>query len=337
MNKDSATWEVLVTSREIIKRAVEFRSPPRVGLIFPEMSDVDYVFDFFQKDANGVDLWGSKWTVHPDYPSTGYVQEHPLSTVSAMEAWRPPDAGHFATMTEASLTARLPGLARADKYRIVALSSGLWERLQYLRGMEQVMLDFVEHPDAVHSLLRRLTDTWLAYIERLTPFAAEIDALFMFDDWGTQTAAMISPAMWREFFLPEYRRLTAACHVKGMHFWLHSCGKVTELLSGFVEAGIDVVNPYQSGTCGYEEVAERFCGKISFATTVDIQTTLKTGPVEAIRAECARLARWGSERGGLIIRSYGYDIAPAHEEAVLEYFLSHPLAENTGKDGGSRP
>ncbi len=319
-----------MTSREIIKRAVEFRSPPRVGLIFPEMTDVAYMFDFFQKDASGIDLWGSKWTVHPDYPSTGYVHEHPLTTISAMDAWRPPDISRFVDMTKASLDKRLPLLAQGDKYRIVALSSGIWERLQYLRGMEQVMVDFVERPEAVRGLLRRLTNAWLEYMERLAPFAAEIDALFMFDDWGTQTAAMISPTMWQEFFLPEYRRLTDACHAKGMHFWLHSCGMVTELLPGFIEAGVDTVNPFQSGTCGYESVAERFCGKIAFATTVDIQTTLKSGPVEKIIEECKRLAHWGSSRGGLIIRSYNYDITPAHEEAVLEYFLSHPLNSSKG-------
>jgi len=321
-----------MNSREIMRRAVEFRSPPRVGLIFPKMTDVDYVFDFFRKDADGVDLWGSRWTVHPDYPSTGYVHEHPLASVGAMAAWRPPDTGRFAAMTEASLAARLPALEQADKYRIVALSTGIWERLQYLRGMERVMVDFVERPEAIRGLLRRLTDAWLEYIGRLAPFAAEIDALFMFDDWGTQTAPMIGPAMWREFFLPEYRRLAAACHARGMHFWLHSCGRVTELLPGFIEAGIDTVNPFQSGTCGYEEVAERFCGKIAFATTVDIQTTLKTGPVEAIRAECERLARWGGARGGLVIRSYNYDIPDSHEEAVLAYFLSHPLSAETGKE-----
>jgi len=325
-----------MNAREIVKRAVEFRSPPRVGLIFPgRIMDVDYVFDFFQKDANGIDLWGSRWTVHPDHPSTGYVQEHPLDTIGAMNAWRPPDAVRFAAMTEASLAGRLPALEQDDKYRIVALSTGIWERLQYLRGMEQAMADFIERPEVVRGLLRRLADTWLEYIERLAPFSAEIDALFMFDDWGTQTAAMISPAMWREFFLPEYRRLAAACHAGGMHFWLHSCGKVTELLSGFIEAGVDAVNPFQSGTCGYEEVASRFSGKIAFATTVDIQTTLKTGSVEKILADCERLARWGRQEGGLVIRSYNYDIPAQHEEAVLEYFLSHPLESAQGKEGGA--
>lgn len=324
-----------MNSREIVKRVVEFRSPPRVGLIFPRMMDVDYVFDFFQKDANGIDLWGSKWMVHPDYPSTGYVHEHPLTTLNSMAAWRPPAVSRFAAMTKASLDKRLPSLEKADKYRIVAMSTGIWERLQYLRGMELAMMDFVEHPEAIRGLLRRLTDAWLEYIEGLAPFAREIDALFMFDDWGTQTAAMISPAMWREFFLPEYRRLSSAIHAKGMHFWLHSCGMVTELLPGFIEADIDTVNPFQSGTCGYETVAERFCGKIAFATTVDIQTTLKTGPVEKILAECERLARWGSEKGGLIVRSYNYDIPPAHEEAVLEYFLSHPIDPAQGKEAGA--
>ncbi len=321
-----------MNSREIVKRAVEFRSPPRVGLIFPSMTDVENVFDFFQKDANGVDLWGSQWTEHPDTPSTGYVDEHPLTTLSAMTDWRPPDVSRFVEMTKISLDKRLPGLGLSDKYRIVHLSSGIWERLQYLRGMEQAMMDFGEHPEAVAGLLHRLTDAWLEYIAGLAPFAREIDGLFMFDDWGTQTAAMISPAMWREFFLPEYRRLADACHAMGMHFWLHSCGVVTELLSGFIEAGIDAVNPFQTGTCGYEEVARRFSGKIAFATTVDIQTTLKTGPVEKILEECELLAKWGNEKGGLIIRSYGYDIPPEHEEAVLEYFLSHPLVSAHRKE-----
>ncbi len=321
-----------MNSREILKRAVEFRCPPRVGLIFPRMMDVDYVFDFFQKDAQGVDLWGTRWTVHPDYPSIGYVQDHPLTTLGDMAAWRPPPSERFVQMTEASLASQLPSLERADKYRIIATSSGIWERLQYLRGIEQAMMDFSEHPAAIRDLLERLTHTWLDYIEGLTPFAAEIDALFMFDDWGTQSAPMISPTMWHEFFLESYRSLAAACHERGMHFWLHSCGKVTELLQGFIAAGIDVVNPFQSGTCGYEQVADLCRGKIAFATTVDIQTTLKTGPIEKILAECERLARWGTEQGGLIVRAYGYDIPPEHEDVVLEYFLSHPLAANAGKE-----
>lgn len=317
------------TQREIVKCAVEFRSPERVGLLYlddDEHCDVQYIFDFFQKNAEGIDLWGNRWMVHPDFPSTGYVHEHPCADWTAFDNWQWPDPAEFARMTIASYETHKPALLKKDKYRLIASSSGIWERSQYLHGMENCMIDFYEEPQRMKWLIGRITDVWVDYLEQLQLWRGEIDAFFMFDDWGTQTDTMISRAQWDEFFLPHYRRIADACHRNGMHFWLHSCGKVTEFIEGFIAAGIDCVNPFQTKTCGYEEVARRYAGRICFATTVDTQTTLKDGPFEQITREAALLAKWGTPAGGLIVRSYQYDIEPANEQAVLDYFLSHPIA-----------
>jgi uroporphyrinogen-III decarboxylase len=192
--------------------------------------------------------------------------------------------------------------------------------------MDQIFTDMIDNPDAVHYLVNLCTDFWVAFLAELAPMRDELDAIYMFDDWGTQLDVMISPAMWREFFAAPYRRITEAAHANGMDFWLHSCGRVTNLIADFIDAGMDLISPFQSGACGYETVAERFAGRVAFLTTVDSQSTLTHGTPAEVLAECRRLERWGTPHGGLIIGSYRYDTPEENERTVFDYFRAIQLA-----------
>lgn len=317
---------VQMTSREIIKRCVHFDSPPRLGLRFERfgIDDTVNVCEFFVKDQSGADPWGTVWTVHPDIPTIGIATEHPVKTQADLARVRTPDPREFAARTMDRL--RNLSADEKDRYRYIATSSGIWERPQNMRGMEQLMDDLVFAPEMARALIKICTDFWVDFIGQLAPARGEVDALYMFDDWGTQTDTMISPAMWREFFAPSYRRIADAVHANGMDYWLHSCGRVTNLIGEFAAAGIDLVNPYQSGTCGYEEVAQRFAGKIAFLTTVDTQSTLPHGTRQQILEECRRLETWATPKGGLIVSSYSYDIDEDKERAVIEYFQNKHAA-----------
>jgi uroporphyrinogen-III decarboxylase len=315
-----------MTPREIVKRCIHFQDPPRVGLYFGrfQCDDTVDVFDFFMKDEHGVDPWGITWTVHPQIPSIGIPKEYPLQETFDLSRIRIPDPARFAAMVKANLDNLTP--EQRAKYRFIATSSGIWERIQYFRGMEEVMTDMLEAPERIDTLVTLCTDFWVAFLQHLAPFADELDALYMFDDWGTQLDIMISRPMWQRFFAQPYRRITDAAHAVGMDFWLHSCGRVTNLIGDFIDAGMDLISPYQSGTCGYETVAERYAGKVAFMTTVDSQSTLTHGTPAQVRAECERLARWGTPHGGLIIGNYTYDTPEENERTVFEYFRALPLS-----------
>jgi uroporphyrinogen decarboxylase len=309
-----------MTPREVIQRTIHFADPPQFGFYFGRfgVDDTVDVFDFFRKDENGVDPWGITWTVHPDIPSIGIPKDHPVKSRADLDKISAPDPKVYAAMTMENLRNLTP--EQREKYRFVATSSGIWERIQYYRGMEQIFDDLVFDEEMVDYLLNLCTDFWVAYIEALTPVKDELDAIYMFDDWGTQQDIMISLPMWRRFFAKPYRRITDAAHANGMDFWLHSCGRVTNLIGDFADVGMDLVNPYQSGTCGYEEVAERFAGKIAFLTTVDSQSTLTHGTPEQVLAEVQRLQHWSTPHGGLIVGSYNYDTPEENERTVFNYF-----------------
>ena len=309
-----------LTPREIVKRTIHFQDPPRQALYFGRFGadDTVDVFDFHIRDENNVDPWGIQWTTHPDVPSLGQVKEHPVKALADVPNLTPPDPKVYAEKLRQALDNLTPEQRR--KYRFTATSSGIWEVSRYVRGMAELMEDMVLNPELVDAVVAFSADFWVAFLEEIAPLAGEMDAIWMFDDWGTQTEIMISRKMWQRHFGPQYRRITDAAHALGMDFWLHSCGRVTNLIEDFIEVGMDLVNPYQSATCGYEEVAERYAGRIAFMTTVDSQATLTRGTPEQCAAEAARLATWATPHGGLIVGSYGYDIAEENERAVFGYF-----------------
>ena len=319
-----------MTPREIVRRTVHFQKPERRAYFCPRFgfNDVVNVFDFFLKDENGVDPWGTRFEnlASENVVTIGIPKTVQLADISEVGKLKIPDPRHFAGRVRENL-ARLSAEDR-DKHRVIFTSSGIWERIQYFRGMELVMCDMIENPEFVHHLLKLCTDFWVSFIGELASMRGEIDALYMFDDWGTQKNTMISPDLWREFFAPCYRRITAAVHANQMDFWLHSCGKVTGLIGDFIDVGMDLVNPYQSGACGYEEVAAQYAGKIAFLTTVDTQDTLTHGSPAQVRAECPRLEKWSTENGGLIVATYGFDIPEENERVVFDYFRGRDTNSN---------
>lgn len=309
-----------IISREVIRRCVHFKKPPRYGMYFSAFgcNDTVDVFDFFMRDENEVDLWGIKWDIHPDTPSLGVPKEYPVQSEADLHKITVPDPKTCA----AKVVGNLNNLSAQDreKYRFIATSSGIWEQTKYFHSPERVFEDLVLNPDLIHRLVGICTDFWVAFLKELTPLMDELDAIYMFDDWGTQNNIMISRPMWQNFFSGPYRRITDASHANGMDFWLHSCGCITDLIGDFIDVGMDLINPYQSKTCDYEYIAEHYAGKVAFLTTVDTQSTLPHGTHEQIIDECQRLEKWGTINGGLIAAGYGYDIPEEQERIVFDYF-----------------
>ena len=135
--------------------------------------------------------------------------------------------------------------------------------------MEDLFVDF----HTSEGPLRRLLDALAAYAVRLVGRWGQLgaDAVFLTDDWGSQTGLMISPAMWADFFREHYRALFAEAHRHRMEVIFHSCGNVVDIVDELIDLGLDVLDPVQPGAMDLDEVAERFGGRVSFSGAVDLQ------------------------------------------------------------------
>lgn len=118
----------------------------------------------------------------------------------------------------------------------------------------------------VHEYFLKQEELWLQ---------AEVDAIHIADDWGTQQSLLISPDMWREYFKPCYREYCEMAHRHGKLVLMHSDGYILDILDDLVEIGVDAVNSQLQ--CMKLADLERFRGNIAFLGEIDRQYLLPFG------------------------------------------------------------
>lgn len=308
-----------MTRYEIIKRAIEFKSPPRIGVRFDEIGVNDtYTVTFgFGKDYDASnpdeDEWGCAHE-KTDLPNMGQVKRHPVKTMEELENRRFPDAEDDERYDTVEMV--LP--FADDRYVLGYIGAGLFERLHFLHGFADSLADLHLNPSMMERLLDIILDFQLGLIRNYHErFPGKIHGITTTDDWGTQQAIFVSVPMWRRFFRPRYKKLIDAAHDAAMHFWLHSCGRINELMPEFIDLGVDVINLQQPRALGIEEIGRDFRGKICFESLVDIQRTLPNGSMEEMEQEAQLLLdRWGTPEGGFILSDYDESAAiqASHEQ-----------------------
>jgi len=223
------------------------------------------------------DEWGTRWR-----HTVGGVGATPVSY--PLEDWRALDDYLAHRMPDARAPRRLDAVLPdvqmhgQAKYCLGIVLLSFFERLQALRGMQNVLEDIYLHPEPVSRLLDVLCEHLLNLVRAWREAGA--DGLFLADDWGTQSGLMISPAMWRRLFKPYYCRIFQEVHACGMHVIFHSCGNVTEIVEDLIDAGIDVLDPVQPGAMVQAEVARRFGGRVCFSGAIDAQRLAERSPAQ---------------------------------------------------------
>ena len=189
-----------------------------------------------------------------------------------------------------------------DCFRVFKIGFSLYERAWTLRGMENLMMDFLTVPDFVRELLRTIADYNIAQVTEALKY--DIDAVYFGDDWGQQTGLQMGPRIWREFILPELKRTYSVAREAGKYVMIHSCGKVDELFDDLIEIGLNCFNPFQPEVMDVFDIMKRYRGRLAFHGGLSTQRTLPFGSVEDVKSITAELLEAG--------RDGGYIFAPAH-------------------------
>ena len=191
----------------------------------------------------------------------------------------------------------------SDRFRLYQIGFSLYERAWTLRGMQNLLMDFYDHPEFVHELLNTIADYNIAQVNEALKF--DIDAVYFGDDWGQQRGLQMGPRMWREFILPVLKRMYSAVHAGNKYVFIHSCGDVDELFDDLVGIGLNCFNPFQPEVMNVAALAQEYHGRLAFHGGLSTQRTLPYGTVEDVRAETRGLLEMGREGG--------YIFAPAHD------------------------
>lgn len=189
-----------------------------------------------------------------------------------------------------------------DRFRVFQIGFSLYERAWTLRGMEALMMDFIDHPQFVHDLLNAIGDYNVAQVEKALTY--DIDAVYFGDDWGQQRGLQMGPRLWRRFIYPVLKRMYAAVRDAGKVVFIHSCGDVDELFDDLIAIGLNCFNPFQPEVMDVAALLTQYHGRLAFHGGLSTQRTLPYGSVDDVRAETQMLLDLG--------RDGGYIFSPAH-------------------------
>jgi uroporphyrinogen decarboxylase len=191
----------------------------------------------------------------------------------------------------------------AGRFCCLGVALSLFERAWALRGMEALMLDMMDDPPFVDALLDRIVAHNLAVMRA----AAYLpwDGVWIGDDWGQQRGLIMGRALWRRFILPRARRMYEYARAQGWIVIIHSCGDIVELLPDLIEAGVQVLNPFQPEVMDLAAVKRDYGRDLAFLGGMSVQRTLPFGTPDQVREQSSWLLKQTGAGGGFVF-------APSH-------------------------
>lgn len=133
----------------------------------------------------------------------------------------------------------------SSEYPVSQTIPGLWWTARDWAGFEGLCEMCVEQPKLVHEMM----EYWTWFIMELfdEPLnAINVDMVMLSEDMAFKTAAMISPAMMREYMLPRYRKLYRFFKERNVQCVLmDSDGYIGQILEVFYPEAIDGTAPVE--------------------------------------------------------------------------------------------
>ena len=148
------------------------------------------------------------------------------------------------------------------------MCGGPFEQACRSRGYSRCLTDLYADKKFARKLLDGITELDIGFWDTyLSAIGDHVQIVAQGDDLGMQDREYISPAMYKEFIFPCHKRLFDFIKSKTKaKRWLHSCGSIRGIIPYLIEAGVEVLNPIQSGARNMDvgELKQEFGNEISF-------------------------------------------------------------------------
>ena len=170
----------------------------------------------------------------------------------------------------------------------------------YMMGLERFLEALHDEPALVHDIF----DFWADFlIELVRELVTQVPVDFVWlseDGLAYKNATLISPDMYRKFWLPPVQRVTRFLRGQGVEFIGHyTSGNIKPLIPSFLEAGINLFGPLECAAgLDARKLRQEFGREVLLMGNIG-REALMAGP-EAVEQEFHRKVPELMEAGGYI-------------------------------------
>jgi len=284
-----------------------------------------------------VDEWGMRWQMPADGGHYYDLYHSPLAAVETIQdveryPWPDPlDAARFVGLREAADRAVS---SEGKAFILERMSSGMWEHAMWMTGYEKFFTAMVYDKPLVHAIMSKILEIKMAYWGKALELMGEYPVIVSeADDLGGQRGLLVALDMYRELIWPYHRRLFEFVKRKARgraYIFFHNDGAIYPTIPLLIEAGVDILNPWQVNCKGMDDTAKfkREFGRdlTIWGGSCDTQRVLPFGTPQEVRDETRRRIDELAPGGGfvfapiLIIQS---EVPPENIVAWWETWREH--------------
>ena len=315
------TWKVYRENLEdiVLAHPMIFPEYERGSVDFDEMPVVYRQGEYYR------DAWGCVWYNIQD-GLEGQVVEHPLADWGALSSYRPPDPLRQAERGERDWEQIEREIAERKRKGLLTWGAGerLFDRLYFLRGFNNLMLDFADEPPELPRLIEMLEAYEVALVRRWLEIG--VDVMKFHTDIGTQRGLMISPASFRKYLKPMFKRLFQLCREAGTHVYLSSDGRMLDIVDDLIECGVSVHDP-QLRANTLKGIVRAYKYRLCAAVDLDRQAFPFMEPDDVRRQVRNVVDEMRCPEGGVMLMAYihGANVPLRNIEAMCEAMLDYCL------------
>jgi uroporphyrinogen-III decarboxylase len=252
----------------------------------------------FIDEKKFIDQWGRVMQTSIENKTTYFVGGT-VNTPEDLENYEPPDAFHPDVVE--MLEKIFEHVRDEPVAKIATVHSGWTIAFEVRGGIDKILVDFYRNPGFANKILQKSATACRRFAEVLTEF--DLDALFVTDDYADNHGPFMSPKMFREYELPNLKKIVEIGKKRGMPVLFHSDGNIYPILDDIVSAGVDGLHPIELGTMDLGDVKERYGERLCLFGNVDCRYVLPYGNEEDVRKDVRRCIDAAGRGGGYVLTS----------------------------------
>ena len=178
-----------------------------------------------------------------------------------------------------------------------------------IRDIREWYISTATRKDYIYEIFSKQCDIAIENLKRIYRVVLDKVSIVIINttDFGTQRGPFISNDSYRELYKPFHRKVNSWIHrnTKWKTF-IHTCGGVEPLISEFIDAGFDILNPVQCSAEGMNSayLKETYGKDIVFwGGGVDTQKTLPFGTSGEVKREVKERVKIFGKDGGFVFSS----------------------------------
>jgi len=178
---------------------------------------------------------------------------------------------------------------------------GVLENVIGLTGFDNLCMMLYDDEQLVWDIFENVGKGLVGYYKECVK-KKSVGAIISNDDWGFNSATMLSPAHMRKFVFPWHKKIVETAHAAGKPVILHSCGNFRDILDDLIALKYDARHSYEDKIMPVEEAYPLLRKHMAVLGGIDVNWLISASD-EEIRKRALNLINEGMKYGGYALGS----------------------------------